>query len=297
MSSLTHRLTEKGLITPPSFVPSNVQYETVMGSMAYGVNEDDSDEDVYGFCVPTREIIFPHTAGVIQGFDSQVQKFDQFQQHHIKFSDKKIYDLTIYNIIKYFRLCADCNPNIIDSLFTPQRCIKHITQLGQMVRENRKMFLSKLSWHKFKGYSYSQVKKIHSKETSSSPKRQESRNRYGYDIKYAYHVVRLLNEVEQILVEGDLDLERNREQLKSIRRGEWTKEDIEVYFTDKEKHLEKIYLECDILPYAPRESEIKQLLLNCLEHHYGSLEKVLVVKDNSTRALRKIKEITDSIFL
>ena len=44
--------------------------------------------------------------------------------------------------------------------------------------------------------------------------------KHGYSTKFAYHIVRLLNEVEQILTEHDLDLERNREQLKSIRRGD-----------------------------------------------------------------------------
>jgi hypothetical protein len=40
--------------------------------------------------------------------------------------------------------------------------------------------------------------------------------------KFAYHTVRLLNEAERLLLQGDLDLQRNREQLESIRRGEWT---------------------------------------------------------------------------
>ena len=47
---------------------------------------------------------------------------------------------------------------------------------------------------------------------------------HGYDTKFAYHVVRLIGEVEQILVEQDVDLQRDRELLKAIRRGEWTEE-------------------------------------------------------------------------
>lgn len=295
MSSLTYRLTEKGLITPPKFIPSNVQYETITGSQAYGVSDNESDEDVYGFCIEPKEIIFPHLSGVITGFDSQLQKFEQYQQHHIKFSEKKEYDLTIYSIVKYFRLCADCNPNMIDSLFTPLRCVKHITQVGNMVRDNRRLFLSKLCWHKFKGYGYAQMKKIHSKSSSKNSKRMTSIEKYGYCVKFAYHVVRLLNEVEQILTEGDLDLERNRKQLKSIRRGEWTKDDIENYFQTKEKELETAYIKCDIIPLSPREKEIKQLLLDCLEHHYGSLEKVIPREDKYLKAITDIKHIVDKL--
>ena len=56
----------------------------------------------------------------------------------------------------------------------------------------------------------------------------------GYSTKFMYHVVRLLSECEQILVEGDINLQKNNEQLKSIRRGEWTLEQVEQLFDDKE---------------------------------------------------------------
>ena len=81
-------------------------------------------------------------------------------------------------------------------------------------------FLHKGAWHKFKGYAYSQLNKIQTK--SPTGKRAELVEAHGYDVKFAYHVVRLLLEVEQILVAGDIDLECDREQLKAIRRGEWT---------------------------------------------------------------------------
>lgn len=97
---------------------------------------------------------------------------------------------------------------------------------------------------------------------------------YGYDLKWAYHCIRLMNEVEQILVEGDLDLQRNREQLKSIRRGEWTFEHLEEYFTNKEKILETAYSQSR-LPHGPDEEKIKNLLLECLSMHYGNLDAAI----------------------
>ena len=109
---------------------------------------------------------------------------------------------------------------------------------------------------------------------SIKSKREEGVAIYGYDLKFAYHVVRLLNEIEQILIENDLDLERNREQLKSIRRGEWTEEQIIKYFESKEKDLEKIYSESK-LQHSPNENKIKSLLLECLEMHYGNISNVI----------------------
>jgi hypothetical protein len=47
MSTL-QRLTDRGLVKPPRWLPGNVQYETIMGSVAYGGSSDTSDIDVYG---------------------------------------------------------------------------------------------------------------------------------------------------------------------------------------------------------------------------------------------------------
>lgn len=286
---VVRRLTDKGLITPPGFVPGSVMYETIMGSVAYGVSSDTSDMDIYGFCIPPKEIVFPHTAGYIPNFSTQIPNFEQYQQHHIKESDsQREYDLNIYSIIKYFRLCMDNNPNMIDSLFTPANCVLSITKIGEMVRMNRKMFLHKGSWHKFKGYAYSQMHLMKIKEPES--KRYESIKLHGYDVKFAYHVVRLLDEVEQILTEGDIDLQRNREQLKSIRKGEWKQSEIESHFVRKEKDLESLYTSSK-LPHRPDENAIKQLLLECLEEHYGNLESAISNQDKYKILVDKIRQI------
>jgi len=111
-------------------------------------------------------------------------------------------------------------------------------------------------------------------------KRQLTYQTHQMDLKFAYHIVRLLNEIEMILIEGDLDLERNNEQLKSIRRGEWTLAQIKEYFFSKEKDLEKLYIESK-LPHSPDEPRIKKLLLNCLEEYFGTLENCIVEPDKA----------------
>lgn len=288
--SVVDKLTKKGLITPPPWMKSNIHYEVIMGSFAYGVSSDDSDRDIYGFCIPPKYIIFPHLAGEIMGFGRQHERFEQFLKHHINAEDEgKQYDVTIYNIVKYFQLCMDNNPNMVDSLFVPQYCVLHCTQVGNMVRENRKLFLHKGSFHKFKGYAFSQLHKMSSKEPTG--KRKEIREEYGFDVKFAYHVVRLLGEVEQILIHGDIDLQRDREHLKAIRRGEVSEADIRQWFAEKEKYLENLYNESTAVPYSPDEEKIKQLLLNCLEHHYGSLQGCLGEKDLYKNALIDIFDV------
>jgi len=357
MSSLTDMLIKKEIIKDfPSFLQNSIQYEVMMGSVAYGVSSDVSDIDIYGFCIPYKEIIFPHLSGEISGFGRQKQIFEQFQKHHIQdISKGVIYDISIYNIVKYFMLCMENNPNMVDSLFVPQHCILHSTSIANYLRERRKEFLHKGSWYKFKGYSYSQVHKMNnkalkilvdecnnlnidpeklenelvmielirrgnkdlrvskkytssinetgleklktsdlndlyllmrecSKEGGKFGNRLKTIKQFGYDVKFAYHVVRLLNEIEQILVEGDLELDRSREQLKAIRRGEWTIEMVTDYFNTKERELETVYNNSK-LPHSPNEPKIKQILLDCLEMYFGKLEKIAISKSSDSKMI------------
>lgn len=113
---------------------------------------------------------------------------------------------------------------------------------------------------------------------------------HGYDTKFLYHVVRLLSECEQILIEHDLDLRKNNEQLKAIRRGEWTLGQAKEYFENKEKQLEELYGK-STLQYKPEEDKIKKLLLECLEMHYGSLEKAVYVAPDIETDIKRVLDI------
>ena len=297
MPSTVERLTRKGLITPPSWLVSNVMYETIMGSVAFGVSTDISDFDTVGFCIPPKDIVFPHLAGEILGFGRQKQRFVCYQKHHVFVKDDlggkgREYDLNVYGITHYFHLCLENNPNMIDSLFTPQECVLHSTTVANMVRDKRKMFLHKGAWHRYKGYAYNQLHKMATKTAEPGSKRDAIRQKFGYDVKFAYHVVRLLDEIEQILTLGDLDIRRNRAQLKAIRRGEVPEEEIRAWASEKEKSLERAYEESK-LPWGPDEVAIKRLLLECLEEHYGTLDNAIFIEDSSLLALREVADVID----
>lgn len=281
----------KAPISPPRWLDIKaVHYECMMGSKAYGVSNESSDEDIYGFVIPPKDSIFPHLAGHIQGFGKAPNIFEQYQQHHIQDPDaQKEYDFSFFSIVKFFELCRQNNPNMIDSLFVPTNCVFHITAVGTMVRDARKLFLSKQCWPKFKGYAYAQVHKL--KNKAPSGKRLESVEKFGYDVKFAYHIVRLMNEVEQIMSEGDLDLQRNREQLKAIRRGEWSEEQLLEYFSKKELALETVHSNCK-LPEHPPEGKLRQLLMDCLEHHYGKISQQIQTQVDSVDLLRQIHELS-----
>lgn len=289
-------LASRGLLTIPKWIPDNIQYLSIHGSVAYGVSGDASDTDIYGVVIPPKEFLFPHLLGEINGFGRLATaggRWRVLQAHHINDEEKgKKYDFQIYNIVDFFQLVMDGNPNMIDSVFTPEHCVLSCTQVGSLIRENRRMFLTKKCWHTYKGYAYAQVKKMQSQTRVG--KRAETVAQYGFDVKFAYHVVRLLNQVEQILVEGDLDLTRNSEQLESIRRGEWSKEQILEYFSSKERELETAYTNSR-LPYGPEDGglqdKVKDLLFQCLEAHYGSLSAV--VNRSQSKLVSKMSRIRD----
>lgn len=346
MANILKELHSKNLVKVPPFV-LDPQYLTIMGSEAYGCSSGDSDKDIYGFCMPPMGMIFPHKDGFIQGYDRNIPNFEQWQQHHIldKSADsgKGIeYDFSLFGILRYFELLRDGNPNMTDSIFTPQRCVLVATQVGQHVRDNRKLFLHKGCFIKYKSFAFAQLHKMQFKgreplrkfqtkhgipETQTpdefkaaqpdyvqqtrdfktvlknyrkywakaralpeNPKRAAAVQAHGYDTKFAQNIVRLALSAEQILMEGDLDLERHREQLKSVRRGEWTEERIVDYFNTKERELESLYVSSKI-PHGPDEAAIKKVLLQCLEQYYGSLDACITQPDHAMVALQDIQAI------
>lgn len=110
------------------------------------------------------------------------------------------------------------------------------------------------------------------------------------ETKFLTHAVRLLLQIEQIMVEHDLDLERNSEILKSVRKGEWTFEQLDEWLKKKESSLEDLYIKSS-LPHSPDEPAIKELLLNCLEMHFGSLDRAVVREQSVDQLVHELKEL------
>lgn len=108
------------------------------GSHAYGLNIETSDEDFKGVAVPPPE----YTSGFLR-------KFEQ--------AESKEPDMVIFDIRKFMSLAADCNPNIIEVLFSEPMLI---TWAGEALVEARHRFLSKRAKHTFSGYAVAQLRRI-----------------------------------------------------------------------------------------------------------------------------------------
>lgn len=271
MAQLLKTLTKEGLMSPPSWMNDNIGYLTVMGSVSYGVSTDSSDQDIVGWAMPPKEDLFPNLKGYIAGFGPRPEPFNVWQKHHVMHNGTE-YDFSIYSVASFLSLVCQNNPNMVDSMFTPERCVKHITEAGQLIRDNRRYFLSRQCYPKFRGYAYQQLKKIEARQPSN-PERKEWVDKYGYDVKFGYHLVRLMLECEQILSEHDLVLDQNAQILLSVRRGEWSLERLQTWFQAKEAALETLHAKSTLRDQVDM-TWAQNLLLNVVESHYGSVSEM-----------------------
>jgi uncharacterized protein len=85
-----------------------------------------------------------------------------------------------------------------------------------------------------------------------------------------------------------VELQRNNEQLKAIRRGDWTVDYLREWFSRKQTELERVYSESK-LRQTPDLERIRSLLLSCLEDHYGSLESCVVDPNRAVAALKNVQ--------
>jgi predicted nucleotidyltransferase len=133
------------------------------GSHAYGTNIEGSDEDFRGVAIAPREYYL--------GF---VKTFEQAEQ-------REPYDSVIYELRKFMRLAADCNPSILELLFVDESDVIFANEAGCALRDNAHLFLSKKAQYTFTGYAISQLGRIqrHYAWLKHPPTKEPTRVDYG----------------------------------------------------------------------------------------------------------------------
>ncbi len=127
------------------------------GSRAYGLDTESSDVDLVGFVVPPLEI----RDNIFQNFDEWANKPEINTKYSYLINPKnpKI-ETKVYSLKKFFKLAAECNPNIIEILWVDEDKILQLDGIGRKVLENRDIFLSKQAKFRFLGYAFAQFQKI-----------------------------------------------------------------------------------------------------------------------------------------
>jgi len=199
--------------------------EGIVGSKAYGLSTNTSDTDVKGiFVLPTQEILSLHKS------KDTINRTDPDIEHH--------------EVQKFINLACKCNPTILELLFLDDYII--LTKEGQLLLENRQLFLSKNIYKSYGGYAVSQAKKLYRKGIAF--------NRYE---KHSRHCFRLLLQGKQLLEEKTLTIKvKNPEELFTISKLQ--PDELLVKFEEEFKKFDAIET---TLPEKPDYDKINEILL------------------------------------
>ncbi len=139
------------------WLPKHTIYVTLHGSQAYGLNNEFSDTDVKGICVPPPEV----ENHLYNRFNqAQSPKWLEEKLAHLKNPKNPKFESEIYSLRKFFLLAAEVNPNIIELLWTDPKDHFIKAPLMEKLLANRMMFLSNKARYTFAGYACAQAKKI-----------------------------------------------------------------------------------------------------------------------------------------
>lgn len=153
-------------------------------------------------------------------------------------------DLVIYGLRKYLRLAMKGNPTALIPLYAPASDLIVATDLGWELRDARHWFLSQEAVERFLGYMHSQHERMLGQgKRNRVPNRPELIEKYGWDVKYGSHALRLAHQGWEIAARGTLTLPlapEVRERVLAVKRGEVPRHEVSAEITDLEREVREI---------------------------------------------------------
>lgn len=228
-----------------NIVPGGTVFLAYRGSIAHGMyvpNTDPNsidDKDLMGFCIPEDR----HYFGL---------GLDRFEQAEVTYKE---WDSVVYELRKFVRLLVQLNPNVLSLLWNEPKYNILVEPAARQILENRRLFVSRKAYHSFSGYAHGQFQKMThlAFQGYMGDKRKRLVDQFGYDVKNAAHCIRILRMGIEFLNEGELYVDRGAKgdapQLLSIKRGEWTLEQVKEEASRLFRRAEEAYDSCT-LPYV-----------------------------------------------
>jgi predicted nucleotidyltransferase len=212
-----------------------VIFRCIVGSTAFGLNNENSDVDRRGFFLPPAELHW--------GLSGVPEQLETGQEE------------CYWEIEKFIRLGLKANPNILECLYSP--LVETCTPLAAELIEMRHIFLSRHIHRTYNSYVLSQFKKLE----------QDLRNQHGIRWKHVMHLIRLLLSGVEILKSGlvTLRVDEHREQLLAIRRGEVSWEEVEKWRLSLHRELDQV-MDATQLPEHPDYRRANEFLLRARRH-------------------------------
>jgi uncharacterized protein len=88
-------------------------------------------------------------------------------EHYLGFGRRDVYekwegewDCVFYELRKFIGLLLNCNPNVLSLLWLKPTGIIYESEIGQRLRAQRDLFVTKKAYHSFSGYAHAQFKKM-----------------------------------------------------------------------------------------------------------------------------------------
>ena len=211
-----------------------VIYRCLVGSKAFGLSNDESDDDVRGIFIPTAQ---QHWS--LYAIPEQIE--DQANQN----------DEVLWELEKFLRLALKANPNILEVLWTP--IVLESTELGDRLRDLRAAFLSKHLYKTYSGYVLSQFRRMKNRFEKDSQ----------FKNKHAMHLLRLLFSGIHALKTGEImiDVSQHRDFLLTVRNGELSFEKIREHAMQLDRQFQ-IEFENTSLPEQPNFNTVDQFLID-----------------------------------
>lgn len=239
-----------------------------MGSTLYGTNIDEqgSDEDHMGVCIEPIEAIV--------GF----KEFDQFIHRtatertgkNDEPSQPGDLDLTIYGLRKFLRLAMHGNPTVVQMLFVPEKSCIIKTPEGASLQGLAPLIISRQAGKRFLGYMEAQRQRLLGERGQKKTNRPELEEAYGFDTKYAAHILRLGIQGVELLETGRITLpmkDEDRDYIKSVRKGQVPIQGVLTRAGELETELKDL-LDNSPLPPTPDETRVEKWLLDQYSHRW-----------------------------
>lgn len=227
----------------------------LVGSGLHGIAIDGQDDrDEMGVCIEPPEYVIG------------LRRFEQYiyrdQPEGVRSGPGDL-DLTIYSVRKWMRLAAGGNPTVLLPLFVPDEHVLVRTELGIELRALTPAIVSRQAGDRFLGYLRSQRDRLLGVHGGRHTNRPELVERYGFDVKFAAHMVRLGVQGVELLRTGRITLplaEPWRSWCRALRRGEHSKQEAVEVAASLERQLVDLR-ETSPLPERPNRDRLDAWLV------------------------------------
>jgi len=253
-----------GLIAEPTTI-----LRGLVGSSVHGLALDGTDDrDEMGVCVEPRRYVI--------GFG----RFEQWVYRSAAEREGRAgarsragdLDLTVYSLRKWARLALQGNPTVLLLLYLPDSAVVVRTAAGEQLQKLAPAFASRRAGKRFLGYLEAQRQRLVGERGQRDINRVDLVEKFGYDTKYAMHMLRLGHQGVEFLESGRLTLpiqEPARSHLMDVRRGRSNLNDVLEECRQLESRIGEL-LDTSPLPLEPDLRTVECFVMDTYESSWAS---------------------------